>query len=67
MEELTHLQQIALYGFLLAIVFGAIAAKTNFCTMGAVSDIVNIGLPWSYECLVVRYWCRHDWHHVPAH
>ena len=43
MEELTHLQQIALYGFLLAIVFGAVAAKTNFCTMGAVSDIVNIG------------------------
>ena len=30
-------------GFVLAFVFGAVANKTNFCTMGAVSDIVNIG------------------------
>ncbi|HJV67899.1 YeeE/YedE family protein [Ideonella sp.] len=30
-------------GFALALVFGAIAAKTNFCTMGAVSDVVNMG------------------------
>jgi uncharacterized protein len=30
----------------LSIVFGAIAQKTHFCTMGAVSDIVNIG-DWS--------------------
>jgi uncharacterized protein len=30
-------------GFALAFVFGAIANKTNFCTMGAVSDEVNIG------------------------
>jgi uncharacterized membrane protein YedE/YeeE len=29
--------------FLLAFVFGAVANKTNFCTMGAVSDWVNIG------------------------
>jgi hypothetical protein len=32
--------------FSLAIVFGAIAQKTHFCTMGAVADIVNIG-DWS--------------------
>lgn len=29
--------------FALAFLFGAAAAKTNFCTMGAVSDVVNIG------------------------
>ena len=28
---------------LLAIVMGAVVNKTNFCTMGAVSDLVNIG------------------------
>ena len=30
-------------GFVLAMLFGAIAQRTHFCTMGAVSDIVNIG------------------------
>ncbi len=30
-------------GFALAFVFGALANKTNFCTMGALSDIVNMG------------------------
>lgn len=29
-------------GFLLAFVFGAVANKTNFCTMGAISDVVNM-------------------------
>jgi uncharacterized membrane protein YedE/YeeE len=29
--------------FILAFVFGAVASKTNFCTMGAVSDVVNMG------------------------
>ena len=29
--------------FALSIAFGAIAQRTHFCTMGAVSDIVNIG------------------------
>jgi uncharacterized membrane protein YedE/YeeE len=29
--------------FLLAFIFGAVANKTNFCTMGAVSDWVNMG------------------------
>lgn len=29
--------------FALALVFGAVANKTNFCTMGAVSDVVNMG------------------------
>jgi uncharacterized membrane protein YedE/YeeE len=30
-------------GFVLAFAFGAIASKANFCTMGAVSDVVNMG------------------------
>jgi len=29
--------------FVLAFVFGVVASKTNFCTMGAVSDVVNMG------------------------
>jgi uncharacterized protein len=29
--------------FVLAFIFGAVANKTNFCTMGAVSDWVNMG------------------------
>ncbi len=29
-------------GFVLAFIFGFVANKTNFCTMGAVSDIVNM-------------------------
>jgi uncharacterized protein len=33
-------------GFVLAFLFGAIANKTNFCTMGALSDVVNMG-HWS--------------------
>jgi hypothetical protein len=30
-------------GFLLALVFGFVAARANFCTMGAISDVVNMG------------------------
>ena len=30
-------------GFAVAFLFGLVAAKTNFCTMGALSDIVNMG------------------------
>ena len=30
-------------GFALAFVFGAVAHKANYCTMGAVSDVVNMG------------------------
>ncbi|MDZ7754605.1 MAG: YeeE/YedE family protein [Gammaproteobacteria bacterium] len=35
--------QFLLSGFGLALVLGAVAHKTNFCTMGAVSDWVNMG------------------------
>ena len=41
--ELNTLQQVSLWGFVAACVFGAVAFKTNFCTMGAVSDWVNMG------------------------
>lgn len=41
--ELEHYQTIALYGFLSAFAFGAIASRTHFCTMGAVSDWINMG------------------------
>lgn len=34
---------IVWWGLGLGIVFGFIANKTNFCTMGAVSDVVNMG------------------------
>ena len=38
------LSAIVVWGaFALAFVFGAVANKTNFCTMGAVSDVVNMG------------------------
>lgn len=41
--ELTIHHQILLYAFILAVIMGALVNKTNFCTMGAVSDWVNMG------------------------
>ncbi len=35
-------QLVAWLGFFLALVFGYVANKTSFCTMGAVSDVVNM-------------------------
>ncbi len=35
--------QVVWLTFALGIVFGAVAQRTHFCTMGAVGDIVNIG------------------------
>ena len=37
------LTQVLSLAFALAVVFGAIAQRTHFCTMGAVADIVNMG------------------------
>jgi len=34
---------VCIGGFALAFIFGAVANRTNFCTMGAVSDVVNMG------------------------
>jgi uncharacterized protein len=36
-------QQVLLASLILSFLFGAIAQRTHFCTMGAVSDIVNMG------------------------
>ncbi len=43
--ENTHdlVQMVAWMGFVLAFIFGYVANKTSFCTMGAVSDVVNMG------------------------
>jgi len=41
--ELDLYTQSLLWAFGLSIIFGAIANKANFCTMGAVSDWVNMG------------------------
>lgn len=42
--ELTSLNtQVLWVGFFLSMAFGAIAQRTHFCTMGAISDVVNMG------------------------
>jgi uncharacterized membrane protein YedE/YeeE len=43
MMEWEPVYRVALLGGLIGVLFGAVAFKTNFCTMGAVSDWVNIG------------------------
>ena len=35
--------QVLWASFLLSFIFGAIGQRTHFCTMGAVSDVVNMG------------------------
>lgn len=39
----TLTQQVLWSAFALSVAFGAIAQRTHFCTMGAVSDVVNMG------------------------
>ena len=41
--QLDLYSQSLLWAFALSVIFGVIANKANFCTMGAVSDWVNIG------------------------
>ncbi len=43
MDELLVAHVVALWGFGIAVAFGMIANKTQFCTMGALSDWVNFG------------------------
>lgn len=43
MEDLPIGTIVAIWGFVAGIAFGAIANKTNFCTMGGVSDMVLMG------------------------
>jgi len=40
MSELSVGTIVASSGFVLGLIFGAVAQRTNFCTMGAISDIV---------------------------
>jgi uncharacterized membrane protein YedE/YeeE len=43
-NDASNLPALVAWGaFVLAFIFGAVANRTNFCTMGALSDIVNIG------------------------
>ena len=43
-SELSGLyNQVLWAAFILSAIFGAIAQRTHFCTMGAVSDVVNMG------------------------
>ena len=41
--EFTIHNQVLWTVFVTAVVMGAVVNKTNFCTMGAVSDWINIG------------------------
>jgi uncharacterized membrane protein YedE/YeeE len=43
MEDLSNLHIVSIWGFCIALVFGFVGNKTHFCTMGAISDVVNIG------------------------
>ncbi len=43
-SELTALNaQVLIAAFVLSVIFGAITQRTHFCTMGAVSDVINMG------------------------
>lgn len=43
MEDLSNIHYVAILGFCIALVFGFVGNKTHFCTMGAISDVVNMG------------------------
>ena len=44
MQDLNQLPgEVAWLAFALALVFGAIANWANFCTMGAITDVVHVG------------------------
>ena len=44
MQDVSHLPGLVTgLAFVLAAVFGAVATRVNFCTMGAISDVVNFG------------------------
>lgn len=46
-QEFAKLTTTVLWSaFFVSVVFGAVAQKTHFCTMGAISDVVNMG-HWS--------------------
>ena len=52
MQEISHLPALVTgLAFALAVVLGAVANRVRFCTMGAITDIVNIG-----DWLRMRMW-----------
>jgi len=47
MDDIANqIQSVLWASFALSLVFGAIAQRTHFCTMGALSDVINMG-DWS--------------------
>jgi uncharacterized membrane protein YedE/YeeE len=42
-DQIISPASVAGLGFALGALFGAVGARTNFCTLGAISDILNIG------------------------
>ena len=43
MEDLPVTTIVGAWGFAAGLVFGITAQRTNFCTMGAISDVVFMG------------------------
>ncbi|HEV8502022.1 MAG TPA: YeeE/YedE family protein [Casimicrobiaceae bacterium] len=44
MQDTAHLSAVVVWSaFALAFVFGAVAQRASFCTMGAITDVVNFG------------------------
>jgi len=43
MSEFSTTTIVAIGGFIIGLVFGAAAQRTNFCTMGAISDLALMG------------------------
>lgn len=41
--EFSNIHLVALLGFVLALILGAVANRTHFCTMGGISDWLNMG------------------------
>ena len=51
--EIASLQHAAaLWAFVLAFVFGAVAQRSSYCTMGAISDVANFG-DWTSARMVI--------------
>jgi hypothetical protein len=43
MSELAPTTIVAAGGFVIGLVFGAVAQRPSFCTMGGISDLVPVG------------------------
>lgn len=43
MEDLSNLHIVAILGFAIAMIFGFVGNKTHYCSMGAISDVLNMG------------------------